>query len=248
MSRADRQRRQSPGSSRRGRAAPAPQPAAEAEVRAPAAAVQRLLASPAPHAADVLALQRSIGNRAVQRVLAISGAAPAGLVQLAPLDYKNTQSVRNFKVSNIIEVDGRIDVKESRLFGTKHSGYLTYEVIGKDFLVHHVESDPREGSGIGSLLMYLAALKAGQLGLKTMTLSKPANTAHGFYTTMGFDFTGKQEAIRQRYIAAGRAEDIPPVIAVPSVTADLFEVHLAAAASAAKRWKRIDEDGSEQSI
>lgn len=240
---------------RRSAAAPVPgRPSAPAPVHEPVrpvrtgtreGPVQRLLGASPPSRDDVLSLQRAIGNRAVQRMLALRG-TPRG-IQRAPLDYRNTATARSFKVSNLMEVAGRIDAMEDRRFGTKHSGYLTYEVYGKDMLVKHVESHPEAGSGIGSLLIYLAALKAGQLGCKTMTLAMPANSAQGFYKSMGFDFSGEVEKKRQAYIAQGRLADFPAVPSIASVTADLVEVHAASATSAAKRWKRLDE-GQETSI
>lgn len=105
-----------------------------------------------------------------------------------------------------------------------------------ELILEHIKSNPEEGSGIGSLLMHLVALRAQIAGKTRIIVSKPANTAVGYYAKMGFDLEGARQKRRQMFIDAGRAEDIPAEITVPEIEASTATVLATAGQSAGKRW------------
>lgn len=66
-----------------------------------------------------------------------------------------------------------------------HTGYLDYSVAGNVFSIHTMDAAP-QGVGLGSLLLYVAAFRAGFLGLTRVSALNVAATARGFYLKSGF--------------------------------------------------------------
>jgi hypothetical protein len=95
----------------------------------------------------------------------------------------------------------------------KHQGYLRYSTTKDSLVIEHIENVPEEGSGLGPLLIQLAAQKAAQLG-------KPIISVVGlrypdYYARWGFDIETPRERTRKQYSDAGREADIPKIIGVP---------------------------------
>ncbi|HLJ86526.1 MAG TPA: GNAT family N-acetyltransferase [Candidatus Angelobacter sp.] len=66
-----------------------------------------------------------------------------------------------------------------------HRGYLDYSVGGGTLSIHTVDATP-QGSGLGSLLLYEAALRASFHGAARITALNVAANARGFYLRAGF--------------------------------------------------------------
>jgi hypothetical protein len=116
------------------------------------------------------------------------------------------------------------------------SGIAKYSFFKDALILEHIKSNPEEGSGIGSLLMHLVALRAQTAGKTRIVVSKPANTAAGYYAKMGFDLEGARQKRRQMFIDADREADIPAEITVTEIEASTNTVLATAGQSAGKRW------------
>ncbi|WP_300355592.1 DUF4157 domain-containing protein [Fluviicola sp.] len=125
---------------------------------------------------------------------------------------------------------------------TAQTGKLIYSYInlGHDQLyvvLEHVKSHPEEGSGLGALLVNLMAMDALSKGATGAVVSKPATTQQGFYQRMGFDIAGAKEAVRQKYIDAGREEDIPEEITIQEAQTTPHDLFNNSSSSVNKRWR-----------
>jgi len=67
-----------------------------------------------------------------------------------------------------------------------HSGEASYRVNRGSMDLLHIQSDPVEGSGIGSLLIFYVAEIARQNSCRSIVIGMAAGSATGFYETMGF--------------------------------------------------------------
>jgi hypothetical protein len=122
------------------------------------------------------------------------------------------------------------------------SGILKYSYVkvGEDQLyvvLEHVKSHPEEGSGLGALLVNLMAMDALSKGATGAVVTKPATDQQGFYQRMGFDIDGAKEAVRQKYIAAGREEDIPEEITIQEAQTTPHDLFNNSSSSVNKRWR-----------
>jgi hypothetical protein len=70
-------------------------------------------------------------------------------------------------------------------FVTLQWGSVDWEIDGTDFLLHTIESHPEKGTGLGSLMMYLAAKEALLANSTRMQILNAAMTERGFYAQMG---------------------------------------------------------------
>jgi hypothetical protein len=104
-------------------------------------------------------------------------------LQLFPVNRRNTRSNRTFRITNsgsrleAIQTAGDMD--------DMHYGYATYTIREDSLELGHIESDPEEGSGIGSLLMMFLAEIAIAQGKESITIPTAAFTAVGFYELAG---------------------------------------------------------------
>ena len=106
------------------------------------------------------------------------------VAQLFPYSRTNTRTNRTFQIT---DNGARLDADQTAGDANDpHSGYATYSVQGNSLILGHIQSDPEEGSGIGSLLMYYLAKIAEGLGLDAMSIPGAAPTAVGFYELLGF--------------------------------------------------------------
>jgi hypothetical protein len=136
----------------------------------------------------VLGLQRLIGNQAVGRVLG------QALIQRETSHWRNKDTSKMFDVA-VREGGGpTVRVNEqadggflASLFGSgpKQHGAATYEKKGDAIVLHTISAFPEEGSGIGSLLMFLLAQDAVDQDAKVIEIEDPAVFAVGFYEHMG---------------------------------------------------------------
>jgi hypothetical protein len=167
--------------------------------------------------ARVLALQRAVGNQAVGRLLA----APRGgepCIQRKSWIYGNRAGYR-FEIVDDEQRYIRARSREEPMVGTifkkkapAHSGHLRYSTTRTSLFIEHIETEPENGTGLGPLLILLAARKAKEMGLPTISvlgLRYPE-----YYARWGFDIETPRARRRQQYIDAGREADIPEVISV----------------------------------
>jgi hypothetical protein len=129
-----------------------------------------------------------IGNQAVGRVLG------QALIQRETSRWRNKDTNKAFNVA-IREGGGpTVRVNEqaggglfASLFGSgpKQHGAATYEKKDGAMVLHTISAFPEEGSGIGSLLMFLLAQDAVDQGVDVIEIEDPAVFAVGFYEHMG---------------------------------------------------------------
>lgn len=120
----------------------------------------------------------------LHRLDAISLAPRGSTIQRFPFKFENTRTRRMF----VIELAGtRITARQIAGDGTNvHSGHAEFVVRQGHFELHSIQSDPEEGSGVGSILVYWMAKVALAMGYKTIDIPMSAGTAVGFYELMGF--------------------------------------------------------------
>jgi len=145
--------------------------------------------------------------------------------------WVNDETKKGFSVDD--DETGEINAVEVK---GAQSGIAKYSFFKDALILEHIKSNPEEGSGIGSLLMHLVALRAQTAGKARIIVSKPANTAAGYYAKMGFDLEGARQKRRQMFIDAGREADIPAEITVTEIEASTNTVLATAGQSAGKRW------------
>jgi hypothetical protein len=78
-----------------------------------------------------------------------------------------------------------------------HSGEASYRLNLGSMDLLHIQSDPEEGSGIGSLLVFYLAQIAAQNRCVSIEIPMAAGSATGFYETMGF-VPARARAARER--------------------------------------------------
>jgi hypothetical protein len=78
-----------------------------------------------------------------------------------------------------------------------HSGEASYRLNVGSMELRHIQADPEEGSGIGSLLIFYVAAIAAQNACVSIEIPMAAGTATGFYETMGF-VPARARAARER--------------------------------------------------
>jgi hypothetical protein len=171
----------------------------------------------------VLALQRAIGNRAVGQLLHATGAGRPRIQRKSWLYRNNT----GYRFEIVDDGDRYINARSRAqpLVGTwpfrkpapAQSGFLRYSTDKTHLFIEHIETDPENGTGLGPLLILLAAQKAKALGLPTISV---LNLRYpDYYARWGFDVATPRARKRQMYVDAGREEDIPEVIAVEQADA-----------------------------
>jgi hypothetical protein len=172
----------------------------------------------------------------------LSQQASSGVIQMLK-HYYNTQTERAFTVDEskgLIKAQ-EVEVQEGghRLKSVEkgHSGYLTYSFLDKEkaMVLEHLESHPPEGSGIGSLLVFLLAQKAEAMNFPTILVSKPATNRQSFYQQMGFGIEEAKQKIHAMYREAGR--EPPEEITVTEARASTTTILENAGISVAKRWR-----------
>jgi GNAT superfamily N-acetyltransferase len=157
-------------------------------------------ASPAPPAvvpsrAAFVAVPRTGRARVMPHRLDAISAVPAGApVQRFIVNYENSRTHRSFSIQS-----AGTTISASQIAGDdtdKHSGHLQYTVRGQHFELHSIQSDPEEGSGIGSILVYFMAKTAESMGHAAIEIPMSAATAVGFYERLGFVPADELEALR----------------------------------------------------
>ena len=210
-------------------------------------------AAPAPPAVeDLLALQRSAGNQAVQRL--VRGRAAELVLQRERTDYKSATGEAGAEVAVDVE-DGLISAAGT-LAGaagarTPCSGTLNFKIDDqnpKRVVIDTVFSQP-EGAGLGGLLGLHLAHWAQARGMTSIGTNLTAPTAMGFYITIGLDPSpanaeaaieavsgmprGTEDEIRARETQKAKLMYSSPLDAPVST------VLAKAQASADKRWKPL---------
>ncbi len=133
-------------------------------------------------------------------------ASPNQTFQLFPYAVNNEKTKRGFN----IEHNGKT-ISATQIKGDEkdpHSGYAVYQIKNKEFILHHIESDPEEGSGIGSLIMYYMAKIAQDMGYEHIYIDMAAVTAVGFYELLGFVSRNPAGADKMKQLYAKSDDDI----------------------------------------
>lgn len=184
--------------------------------------------------------RKTIGVFSKKETVPLTG-IPGETVQM--MRYKNIKTGFTFS----IEDDGRLikamastAPKAKSIFHStppKHQGYLRYSTTKDSLVIEHIENTPEGGSGLGPLLIQLAAQKAAQL-------NKPIISVVGlrypdYYARWGFDIETPRERTRKQYRDAGREADIPKEIGVPQADSTPAIVQSKTSPWVSKTW--IDE-------
>jgi hypothetical protein len=156
-----------------------------------------------------------------------------------PCYYKNSETDTKFLVT-IGAADGFVGRKITatedtwNLFKTKDWGSVDWQVQGNTFDLHTIQSHPEEGSGLGSLMMYLAAKEALAANCPTMNILSAATTERDFYTHMGC--TVDLTALAHFNQAEFTENEWKSLSASCPVVGNTAAVLLAASRSVVKRW------------
>jgi hypothetical protein len=116
-------------------------------------------------------------------------------IQRFPFLAEHRRSQRRMRITN----DGET-VSATQIAGDAHdvhSGEASYRLNLGSMDLRHIQSDPVEGSGIGSLLVFYLAEIAAQNRCVSIEIGIAAGTATGFYETMGF-VPARARAARER--------------------------------------------------
>ncbi|MDB4948440.1 MAG: hypothetical protein JWM27_1089 [Gemmatimonadetes bacterium] len=113
-------------------------------------------------AAQVLSLQRSIGNRAVGVLLAARRGGTAARGRLQRVEYQNTTTHRTFTVSWSAgdNVTVTATEKDPQIWGRPQLGSAQATIIRTapvHMELHTINVTPERGTGLGILLMYILA-------------------------------------------------------------------------------------------
>jgi hypothetical protein len=114
-------------------------------------------------------------------------------------------------------------------------GSVDWEIEGDTFLLHTIQSHPEKGSGLGSLLMHLAAVEAMQAGCTNIKILSAAQSERDFYYQMGctLDTSALADFDQSQFTKEEWAQLSAscPVVADPSV------VVVSSSKSVYKRWE-----------
>lgn len=116
-------------------------------------------------------------------------------IQRFPFVAEHRRSQRRMRITN-----GGDTVGATQTAGDPHdvhSGEASYRLNRGSMDLLHIQSDPEEGSGIGSLLIFYVAEIAAQNACVSIEIPMAAGTAVGFYETMGF-VPARARAARER--------------------------------------------------
>lgn len=163
--------------------------------------------------AGVLALQRSVGNQAVGRLLDDRGGE--GRIQRRflwanPNGYKFAIRIEDRYIRAASRVAPMVGSIFNRRRADPQSGYLRYSTTDDSLVIEHIETDPENGTGLGPLLILLAARLA--IERDKSTISVVGLRYPEYYARWGFDIETPRAATRRQYENAGR--EVPAQIAV----------------------------------
>jgi hypothetical protein len=99
-----------------------------------------------------------------------------------PCDYTNHDTNKLYHLT-LTEEKGLTKIKA--LYSPTEWGSVDWEIKDNTFLLHTIQSHPEKGSGLGSLLMHLAAVEARQAGCMKMKILNAAQSERDFYYQMG---------------------------------------------------------------
>jgi hypothetical protein len=140
--------------------------------------------------ANVIALQRLVGNRHTARLLQRHEPPEAG-VQRVVEGWRNADTKKDFDVKI---GEGRYPVEASERRG-KQYGYAEYKMVGKAMTLHSILAVPGEGTNLGSLMMWYLAKDAVEKKAERIEITKPSPFAVGFYEQLGAE-TADRKAFR----------------------------------------------------
>ena len=95
------------------------------------------------------------------------------------MKYKNSETNKTF---DIIKNGNQFDATE---VGGTQKGHIDYEIAGKEMLLHTIFSNPEKGTGLGSILLYLAVKDAISGECTLVKILSAAPDARDFYFKMG---------------------------------------------------------------
>jgi hypothetical protein len=142
-----------------------------------------------PMHANVMALQRLVGNRQTARLLQ-RHERPEADVQRVVKGWQNTDTKKDFDVKI---GEGKYPVEASERRG-KQNGYADYRMEGEAMTLHTIVAEPEEGTNLGSLMMWYLAQDAVEKKAKVIEITRPATFAVGFYEQLGAEAAHPQAA------------------------------------------------------
>ncbi|WP_338845562.1 GNAT family N-acetyltransferase [Massilia sp. W12] len=148
-----------------------------------------------------------------------------------PCHYTNSETQKTYLVT--IGQSGHL-TEIKAVAGPHDWGSVDWEIVGNQFLLHTIQSHPAKGTGLGSLLMHLAASEALQANCQRMQILSAAQSERSFYQMMGctIDTTALASFNQQNFTQqewAGLSSSCP-------VVADPSQVLVSSSASVYKRW------------
>jgi len=97
------------------------------------------------------------------------------------MTYRNRETKKRF---DIIKNENGDQFDATEVGGTD-KGRIDYEIDGHDMLLHTIFANPEQGSGLGSILMYLAVKDAIERECTRVKILSAAPDAREFYFNMG---------------------------------------------------------------
>lgn len=153
-------------------------------------------------------------------------------------DMRKNDSRITFSITD----DGRYIRAQTSRPDPDQSGELRYSFTRDSLVIEHIETDPENGTGLGPLLIYLAAQKAKKLGYQKMSvvgLRYP-----DYYARWGFDIETPREHTRKQYIKAGRKAEIPKEIGVGQADAATNTILARTGLYVMQNWTVFDNDAA----
>ena len=148
-----------------------------------------------------------------------------------PCNYTNSETKKTYNLT----LGNRGKLTEIKAAcGPQDWGSVDWEIVDREFLLHTIQSHPEKGTGLGSLLMHLAAMEALAGNCARMQILSAAQSEREFYAAMGCTIdTSALASFNQNEFSAdewARLSSSCPVVA------DAAQVVVKSSKSVFKRW------------
>ena len=148
-----------------------------------------------------------------------------------PRNYTNIETKKTYNVT--LSQPGKLFLIKATCTPTEW-GSVEWEIKDSEFLLHTIQSHPEKGSGLGSLLMSLAALEAQLGNCEKIKVLSAALSKREFYFSMGcFVDTSALASFNQEEFSK---EEWAQLSGSCPVVADTVDVVVKSSKSVFKRW------------
>ena len=148
-----------------------------------------------------------------------------------PCNYTNIDTGKTYNLT--LGKRGKLtEIKAAS--GPTEWGSVDWEIVDQKFLLHTIQSHPEKGTGLGSLLMHLAAVEALAEKCTQMQILSAAQSEREFYLMMGCTIdTAALASFKQEEFSV---DDWSQLSSSCPVVADAAQVVISSSKSVYKRW------------